>query len=248
LRHAIREASQFSALVFDGGSIHLSEALGIARLTFELPTADALMDRFTEELVAAGVVRMLRSFGAGRGDLRAVCFRHKRPAQDRSYAEVFQGTERFAAQQPCIEFAAQLLDRPHLHCNPSLQKLVHAQAEERLAQLARPASVVDRLRALLLQRPSASVPDMEVAARRLGVSVRSLRRHLAEDGVSYRALTQALQCERACAMLRNPELSLQVIADALGFADLVAFHRAFKRWTGMTACEYRESQRSSCAG
>ena len=242
LRCAFREASQFSALIVDGASMHLSEISGIARMSWDMPGGDPLIDRFLSELAAAGIVRMLRSFGAGRDDLRAVSFAHPRPAQSRAYSDVFQGSERFSAERPGVEFSARLLDRPHLHSNPSLQLLVHARAEERLAQLARPVNLLGRLRTLLLHRPAARVPEMTVVARQLGVSVRSLRRRLAEDGASYRALTQALQCERACALLRNPELSLQAVADTLGFADLVAFHRAFKRWTGMTACEYRASR------
>lgn len=241
LRHAIRETSQFCALVVDGATFHMSEGAGVARLWWQMPYVDGATDRFVAELGAAGIVRLLRNFGAARSDVRAVRFRHTRPAQHRAYAEVFQGTEQFGCDQPGVELASSLLDRPHLHANPSLQLVMHARAEERLAQLARPADLVSRLRSLLLHRPAAHVPDMTVAARHLGVSVRSLRRRLSDDGISYRALTQDLQHERACMLLRNPELTLQAVADTLGFSELVAFHRAFKRWSGMTPGEYRSA-------
>ena len=178
-------------------------------------------------------------FGATRGEVYAARFEHRRPDHHRAYAEVFAGTERFAESVTSLEFAAELLDRPHLHFNRGLQTLVHAQAEQRLAQLARPASLVTRLRMYLLNQPAEVVPDMNVAARELGVSVRSLRRRLDEEGLSFRMLSQELRCERACTLLRNPELSLQSVADALGFTDMVGFHRAFKRWTGLTASQYR---------
>ena len=85
---------------------------------------------------------------------------------------------------------------------------------------------------------------MALVSRELGLSVRSLRRRLLEEGTSYRELTQTLQYESACSMLRNPELTLQAIAHALGFADCSTFHRAFMRWSGSTPGAYREAARS----
>jgi AraC-like DNA-binding protein len=241
LRHAIREMKQFQALALDGVSVHLTQCTGVARLRCEWPRSHESTDRSLAELIMAGLLRMLRGFGCMRGELHAACFEYRRPAYDHVYAEAFERKERFSETFTGLEFAAELLDRPHLHANPMLQSLVRAQAEHRLGRLSRPAGVIDRLRMYLLTQPSARVPDMAVAARELGVSVRTLRRRLAEARQSYRGLTQDMQGDRACALLRNPDLSLQAVADALGFADTATFHRAFRRWTGLTACEYRQA-------
>jgi AraC-like DNA-binding protein len=80
---------------------------------------------------------------------------------------------------------------------------------------------------------------MVLAARELGLSVRSLRRHLEDEGASFRELTQAALHDAACSMLRNPAITLQSIAHALGFSDSSAFHRAFRRWSALTPAEYR---------
>jgi AraC-like DNA-binding protein len=245
LRCAIGEASRFAGLVFEGAYLHLTERAGVARLRWELPRSGHASDRTIAEFMTAGILRMVRAFGCMPGELHAARFTHARPDHHRSYAPVFQGAERFSQPFTGLEFAAQALDRPNLLANPALQTLVRAQAEQRLARLGRPVSLVDRVQTYLRSQPRAQVPDMALAARDLRLSTRSLRRRLAEEGLTYRALTQALQRERACSMLRDPDFTPQAIAGALGFADAAAFHRAFKRWTGQTACEYRAAWASS---
>lgn len=239
LRHAIQETRQFQALAFEGAYVHLTEHTGVARLRCEFPRSQDATDRSVAEFLTAGFMRMLRGFGCTHEDFHAARFEHARPSYHHVYAEAFERKERFAQPFTGVEFSASLLDRPHLHANPRLQSLVHAQAEQHLGQLARPIDLIDRLRTYLRSQ-LATVPEMDVAARDLGVSARTLRRRLAEARQSYRALTQELQGERACRMLRNPDFTLQGVASALGFANTAAFHRAFRRWTGVTACEYRQ--------
>ena len=241
LRHAIQETKQFMALGFDGTALYLTERTGVARLRCDFPRAHDPTDRSLAEFLTGGLTRMLRTFGCSQNEFHVASFEHERPSYDRVYAEAFHGKERFSQGFTGVEFAAHLLDRRHRFASPELQTVLHRQAERRLERLSRPAGVIDRLRACLLSQPTARVPTMAGAARQLGVSARTLRRRLAETGQSYRELTQQAQGERACMMLRNPDLTLQAISATLGFANATAFYRAFKRWTGRTALDYRKT-------
>ena len=241
LRDALREACRFGPLVLDGVYLHLSERAGRARVRLEFPHARDETDRCLGEFMVASLARLLRAFSATTADIKGALFEHHRPAYHHCYTRVFEGAERFSQRVNGLEFSAELLDRPHLHSNPAFHSLIRAQAEKRLERLALTRNVVDRLRIYLNNQPTRCVPDMAVAARDLGTSERSLRRRLTEEGLSYRALTQEIQREQACLMLRDREFTLQHVARSLGFADTTGFHRAFKRWTGVTASQYRRA-------
>jgi AraC-like DNA-binding protein len=86
------------------------------------------------------------------------------------------------------------------------------------------------------------MPDMDGIARDLGLSTRSLRRRLAEDGASYKALVQSVLELRATQMLGDPNRTIQDTAAEMGFSDASAFQRAFKRWKGMTLGQFRETK------
>lgn len=238
LRHAIRLTSQFHALLLEDSRVQLQERLGTARLCCDLHYP---VDRTVVEMIVAGQVRTLRSFGCTAADIRVVAFKYARPDHHEAYATAFRGAERFEQPFTGIEFQAQVLDRPHMHRQPELLTLLRDQAERTLERLVRPLNVVERVRAFLASQRESQPADMEEISRELGMSVRSLRRRLEEEGTSYRALQQSLVHETACAMLRDPDLTLQTIAHELGFSDSAAFHRAFKRWSGLTPVEYREA-------
>ena len=73
----------------------------------------------------------------------------------------------------------------------------------------------------------------------LGVSERTLRRRLAADGTSVKALIAEVRGEIARQLLAETRMPIQEIAATLSYAAPGAFSRAFKGWTGKTPQEYR---------
>ncbi len=69
-------------------------------------------------------------------------------------------------------------------------------------------------------------------AQRLGVSVRSLTRHLAEEGTTFSETLDSMRNRLALRYLADERISLQQIAWLLGYSEVGAFNHAFKRWFG----------------
>ncbi len=94
-------------------------------------------------------------------------------------------------------------------------------------------TVIDSLPDGLSKRPD--------VARRLEMSERTLNRRLAEEGVSFRTITQRARREAAESLLTDRRNSLAEVAFLTGFGDQSAFQRAFKAWTGQTPLSFRAS-------
>jgi AraC-like DNA-binding protein len=224
----------------DDTRTRLEERAGTARWLCAFVPSDPRFDVLWAEFAMVGLLRAVRSFAGSNARLEAVCFEHRRPAHHREYTRVFGGSERFEQPFLGIEFPAVLLDRPHLHRQAELHALLLKQAETTLKRLGGPTRYSERLQHYFLARSPSRIPDMNTAARELGLSERSLRRKLAEEGASYRGLVQAALENAACTMLRDPRSTIQDVARELDFADVTAFHRAFRRWSGVTPQEYRQ--------
>ena len=79
-----------------------------------------------------------------------------------------------------------------------------------------------------------NVFDQGAVARRLGLSVATLRRRLEMEGsTSFRALSENLR-ECTARSLLDQHHHPNDVAEELGFSDQRSFARAFKRWTGTT--------------
>ncbi|HEX4446203.1 MAG TPA: helix-turn-helix domain-containing protein, partial [Polyangiaceae bacterium] len=219
----------------------LDESADSATVRLSFSRATLRSDRMYAEFVMAGVLRMIKGFSVPATAIRAVSFEHPRPDHHLECARVFGGVERYRQPFTGIAVDPKILDQPCLHSNAELYELLLSQAERLLSQLTRGVGQAERLKQYFLARPPlGAIPDMAVVARDLGMSVRSLRRRLTEDGASYRAVLEDALATVATRMLGDSRRSIQETAHAMGFSDPTAFHRAFKRWTGMTPKEYRE--------
>jgi AraC-like DNA-binding protein len=83
-----------------------------------------------------------------------------------------------------------------------------------------------------------NVFDQMTVAKRLGVSVATLRRRLEMEGsASFRALSESALARAARALLEQHHHPNEV-SEELGFSDQRSFARAFKRWIGITPAAY----------
>ncbi len=80
-------------------------------------------------------------------------------------------------------------------------------------------------------------------AKMFGVSERTMRRKLDEANTSYRELIDEHKKNRALDMLSSSVISVNELAESLGYAESASFLRAFKRWTGSTPKQYVKNKR-----
>jgi AraC-like DNA-binding protein len=240
LREAFGLCAQFQRLLIEDSHITLRETGTSAALQYHFTRSLERADRMLAELVVAGFLRLVRVFGGAGVTPHVAAFEHPRPGHHREYARFFGDAARFSQPITALTFDRAVLDRAQLHQHPELYALLRTQAERALERVANGLGPADQVKRYLLARPPARIPDISTAARDLGLSARSLRRRLAEERTSYRELVRTVLEASAGHMLRDPGRSIQETAFALGFSNVGAFHRAFKRWTGMTPSQYRE--------
>lgn len=242
LREAVGLCMQFQGLLMDDSQVALRETATTATLHYRFARSFERADRMHTEFVVAGFLRLARVFGGPGVAPKVAAFEHARPAHSPEYVKVFGDVVRFGQSTTALTFDRAALDRVQIHQHPELFTMLRSHAERALERVAVGVGPADQVRRYLLARPAASIPDISTAARDLGLSVRSLRRRLAADATSYRALVQATLEASAGHLLRDPRLSIQEAAGALGFSNVGAFHRAFRRWSGMTPTQYREER------
>lgn len=242
LRDALGLCIQFQGLLMDDSRIALRETGTTAALHYHFVRSIERADRMHAEFVVAALLRLVRVFGGPGVAPKVASFEHPPPAHTLEYARVFGDGVRFGQPTTALTFDRAVLDRVQLHQHPELFTMLRSQAERALERVAVGLRPSDQVKRYLLARPAGRIPDISTAARDLGLSARSLRRRLAADATSYRSLVRKTLEATAGHLLRNPRRSIQDTARALGFSNVGAFHRAFRRWTGMTPTQYREQR------
>lgn len=95
-------------------------------------------------------------------------------------------------------------------------------------------SVAEHTRAILLECLPSGEAELKAAARRMGMSGRTLQRRLGEEGVTFRQLVRSTRERLALHYLKNTSIPYTEIAFLLGFDEASSFFRAFRTWTGRT--------------
>ncbi|MCO7253161.1 AraC family transcriptional regulator [Dickeya oryzae] len=138
-----------------------------------------------------------------------------------------------------VSFSNQDGIRPFLTENESMWEHFEPGLRKRLSSLDEMATMRDRVKAMLLEGLPAGEYSIDVVAKRLAVSRRSLQRQLSDESTSFTEILNITRQQLAQHYLDHPTISQVEIAFLLGFRDANSFIRAFKVWTGTTPGLYR---------
>jgi AraC-like DNA-binding protein len=179
-----------------------------------------------------------------------VCFLHPAPSDLEPYVQAFPSQQvQFSSSYLGFALPEAALTEPLAQADQGLHAVLRKSAELFLANLPRVESVTERVRALLITELASGHPSILHIARQLRMSPRTLGRRLETEGTTFSELLDTLRHNLATRYLREHDMAIPDIALLTGFAQTNAFHRAFRRWTGMTPNEYRRNHRGrSLAG
>jgi AraC-like DNA-binding protein len=175
-------------------------------------------------------------------------FRHGAPNYAGEHERIFGGPVRFDSTRDALVMAPADLALPLANADPALCSILDRHAQKLLADLPRVASFGVRVRELIVSTLKDESPSEKRAASRLGMSARTLRRRLKQEGTTFEAIMGDLRRALAAEYLRHDDLSLDHLALLLGYSETSAFRRAFRRWYGISPVAYRRRQRSARSG
>jgi AraC-like DNA-binding protein len=110
--------------------------------------------------------------------------------------------------------------------------------EKKLSQ-----TVASRVGALIARRLGSAEVTIDAVAAEMNMSERTLRRHLTEEGTSFRQILQTHRRTAIETVLHSDGARLSDLASRLSYSDSAALSHAFKRWTGMSPRAYVKSQK-----
>jgi AraC-like DNA-binding protein len=147
----------------------------------------------------------------------------------------------FGAPRNAVLLDAATLDAAFPQANPQMARLCEEQCRQLLALRRSRSGIADQVRDRLLLKPSV-MPHFDEVAKELHLAPRSLRRRLAAEGSSYRALLDEVRQALAEEFLLSKHMKLSEIAERLGYSESASFITAFIRWKGVSPDQYRRSR------
>lgn len=241
LRDALFALLRYQRLLHDANDLRLEDAGGgRACLSQRFRVPGDMPDHLSDFIAAQWVLRGARLAGAA---LHVERVELTRPLPDdvSEHRRVFQAAIAFGCERNALWLDMASLDAPIARADPSLSAVLRRHADDLLAALPPSNSLATALHRHLLGGLDSGALDVQRAASALGVSTRTLQRKLEDEGTSFKAVLDDARRTLAVSYLRDGSRTVSEVAFLVGFSEVSAFSRAFRRWTGQSAVSYRRT-------
>ncbi|MDP2227296.1 MAG: AraC family transcriptional regulator [Moraxellaceae bacterium] len=193
---------------------------------------------FLVERDGAMILSLQRDVLPMRLPLTRLDLRQPAPPYAAHFEALFGIPARFGQPHNAIGINSALGDMRLPQGDFSAFRLMEAECQRLLESRQLRTGLAGRLRDALL-RQSRQMPGMNEMAQEEGITARTLRRRLASEGTDYETLVSEVRRLLAEELLKTTDLSIEDIAERLGYSEQSCFTRAFRRWSGQSPRQYR---------
>jgi AraC-like DNA-binding protein len=239
---AINRLVRYHSIWAEGAVFNLVTTGARAQLAYEYVDMQGEACRHDCEMTLAIMVSFGRQVTGIDWSPQEVSFQHSKPADVSEHKRIFRAPLHFDSPVNELILDRSLLDVPLVKADPALCAVLDRHAESLLAQFPRQDSFTSRVRQAVCEALNDGEPRLEDISRKLGISTRTFQRKLREEGTCYQDLLDDTRLNLSRRYLQEPELAICEVAYILGFSEPSAFYRAFRRWTGITPKEFRQSR------
>jgi len=242
LEQALRKAFRFYSVLTEDVQFELETAGDTARVFVRLadPAIDA--DHFLCEWWFLNW-RAISSWLIGEEiDLVEVAFSHHPAVAFEGYAQVFSRHCRFGQPQAFFSFDRGHLTKRIIRNTDDLLVFIGNSSIDLVSIPGVEQSLKNRVKAHLQNHffETQHFPSMEAVAVQYHMSSQTLRRHLEEEGASYRGIKEEIRRDVVMKWLGNSQISISEISRMGGFAEPNGLTRAVKSWIGLSPKAYRD--------
>lgn len=206
-------------------------------LEFKFDNGDKNLPRFvifTEQILMLNILRKATGVNIIPTKVTSI-YKYK----DDKFEEFF-GIKPYKANESIIEFSIDDVQRCFITENNVMWKYLEPELTKRIKELEIDDSFAAMVRSSLFELIPRGKGNIEMVAKELALSVRTLQRKLLSEKTTFIKQLNHTRELLAKSYLRDKSISNDDIAFLIGYSDTNSFIRAFKNWTGMTIKEYRE--------
>lgn len=243
VRESLGLLVRYQSMHLRGTTLRMSEDGDPARMTYRVEDA-ALRPRVQDALAAVATgIKMVRCLGLPDWSPPRVWLEHEARDADDVLATLLGTKVDFGRPMNAMFVERHVLDSAVVGADEGLGSVLERHLELLARRPPRLATKTDTLVARVQKVVAAQIhdgePSLDRTAKTLGTSSRTLQRELRKRSTAFRELVEELRRDLALEYMRESDIAITQIAFMLGYSELSAFDRAFRRWTGSSPNAHR---------
>jgi AraC-like DNA-binding protein len=170
--------------------------------------------------------------------------KYPEPEYSDMYLQSFACPVKFSCEKNEIIFDAEVLLHQNIMADSKAFRLAEIECQKLYDNVALNDGLKSKIENIILSA-NGSFPSLNEVAGLMGMSKSTFIRRLSKANTSFKEIVDDIRHELANYYLIESEMSMENIAEKLGYADTSNFSRVFKRWHNTTPSKFRSSHQNN---